>query len=75
MTAIVTPTRKESFVRQTLNPPPTIEYYEDGLNDITQIHKDWETFKQQHENITCEKLSDHEFTVFPRTSCPPTPTY
>jgi hypothetical protein len=62
-TAIVSPTRKESFVRQVLIPPPTIEYYEDGLSDITQIHKDWETFKQQHENITCKTISDHEFTL------------
>jgi hypothetical protein len=71
MTAIVSPTRKESFVRQTMNPPPAIEYYEDGLSDITQIHQDWETFKQQHENITCNTLSDHEFTVLPPTHTPP----
>ena len=65
MAAIVSPTRKESFVRQVLNPPPAIEHYEDGLSDITQIHKDWDTFKEQHETITCEKLSDHEFSVTP----------
>jgi hypothetical protein len=43
--------------------PPGIEYHEDGLNDIIQVNRDWETFKGDHDNITCEKLSETEFLV------------
>jgi len=37
--------------------------YEDGLNDINQINKDWETFVSANENIKGERLSDTEFQV------------
>jgi hypothetical protein len=50
-------------MRMTGNLPHAIEYYEDGLNDITQINKDWEQFKESHTNITCERLSETEFKV------------
>ena len=61
---VVTPSlRKDSTIRMPVNLPHTIEYYEDGLNDITQINKDWEQFKESHTNVTCEKLSETEFEV------------
>ena len=57
------PGRVEPVVRQTANPPPPVEYVDDGLNDIDQIQKDWETFTASHPQFPCEKKSDTEFLV------------
>lgn len=54
--------RRES-VRINVNIPHAIEYFEDGLNDIVQINKEWETFREDHEKVTCEKVSETEFKV------------
>jgi hypothetical protein len=55
--------RVEPVVRQTVNPPPAIEYVDDGLNDINQINKDWDTFAGSYTQFTCEKKSETEFVV------------
>lgn len=57
------PVRLDQITRTSSTLPPRIEYHEDGLNDITQINRDWETFKMDHDNVTCEKLSETEFLV------------
>jgi hypothetical protein len=57
------PGRQEQPIRTSTNPPPAIESYEHTLDDITQITNDWETFKQNHDNITCERNSETEFMV------------
>lgn len=61
---VVTPgLRQDSVGRITTNLPHAIEYYEDGLNDITQMNRDWEQFNASQTNITCERLSETEFKV------------
>ena len=60
------PIRRDSLLRSAINPLPNIpniEYYENGLDNIVQISKDWETFKESHEKLICEKLSETEFSV------------
>lgn len=56
--------RVEQMMRPNVNPPPAVEYVDDGLNDINQINKDWETFKASHTYFTCEKKSNTEFNVW-----------
>ena len=55
--------RVEQVERPSVNPPPAVEYVDDGLNDINQINKDWETFNTTQTQFTCEKKSDTEFMV------------
>jgi len=57
------PNRQDSIIRTPLNLPPTIEYYDNGLDDLVRINKEWEAFRESQENITCEKVSDTEFKV------------
>jgi hypothetical protein len=55
--------RVEQAVRPNANPPPAVEYVDDGLDDIDQINKDWETFIASQSQLICEKKSDTEFSV------------
>jgi hypothetical protein len=55
--------RLETAARMLTIPPPTIQFYDDGLDDMAQISQDWETFKTNHPDIQCERQSDTEFTV------------
>ena len=59
------PVPADSIAQTAVKPPPGIEYFDDGLNDITRINEDWEMFKETHTNITCEKISDTNFQVLP----------
>lgn len=45
------------------NPPPPIEFVEDGLNDLAEINREWDAFKEEHSNLKCEKISNTEFHV------------
>ena len=56
--------RVEQVVRRTVNPPPAVEYVDDGLDDIDQINKEWETFESSHTEFVCERKSNTEFMVF-----------
>src|SRR5271170_1841873 len=58
------PGRQDQSIRTSTNPPPPIEYHDNGLTDIDQIHKDWEKFKADHSDMKCEKFSDTEFQVY-----------
>jgi hypothetical protein len=40
-----------------------IEMYDEGLGDLAQITKDWETFVATHKNVQCERVSETEFQV------------
>lgn len=62
-TEMIPPPLHRDSIRIAAKLPHAIEYYEDGLNDITKINKDWETFKESHENITCERIGETEFKV------------
>ena len=62
-TTLPPPGRVEPVVRQSANPPPAIEYVENGLNGINQINKDWETFTADHNQFTFEKKSETAFMV------------
>ena len=53
----------ESVTKAATNPPPPVEYYENGLNDLSEINRNWETFTVEHGDIQCERLSDTEFRV------------
>ena len=45
------------------NPPRPVESYDKGLESLTQISKDWETFTASQVDIRCERHSDTEFLV------------
>jgi len=60
---ILQPPGQKDSLRVASTVPQPIDVYEDGLNDIDQINKDWETFVSAHENIKCERHSDREFQV------------
>jgi len=53
----------EAVTKAPTNPPPQVEYYENGLNDINEINRNWETFAAEHGDIQCERPSDTEFRV------------
>jgi len=60
---MMSPLIRQEPVRINANIPHAIEYHEDGLNDIVQINKEWETFRENYEKVTCEKVSETEFKV------------
>ena len=62
ITNLQSPHRKDSL-RISPNVPIPVEVYEDGLGDLAQINKDWETFIATNQNIQCERLSETEFKV------------
>ena len=55
--------RQEQVIRPTTNPPPPMQFYNDGLDDIARIDQDWDTFEAEHKGIACAKLSNTEFQV------------
>jgi hypothetical protein len=61
-TNLQSPHRKDSL-RITPNVPMPVEVYEEGLGDLVQINKDWETFLATNKNVQCERLSETEFQV------------
>jgi hypothetical protein len=63
------PVPADSIAQTAVKPPPGIEYFDDGLNDITRINEDWEMFKDTHTHITCEKISDTTFQVLVPLLC------
>jgi hypothetical protein len=63
ITTLPPPGPVDPSTQTSVNPPPPIDHFNDGLDDITRINEDWETFKNNHANITCEKISETEFKV------------
>ena len=64
ITTLPPPGPVDPLTHTSVNPPPPIEYFDDGLNDITRINEDWETFMNNHASITCEKISETTFKVY-----------
>jgi hypothetical protein len=63
ITTLPPPGPGDPLTHTSVNPPPPIEYFDDGLNDITRINEDWETFMNNHPSITCEKIAETTFKV------------
>jgi len=63
LTTLPPPGRVDVVPLPQTNPPPPVEYVDDGLKDLGEIGAAWDAFKEAHNNITCEKLSNTEFKV------------
>lgn len=61
-TNLQSPHRKDSL-RIAPTVPVPIEVYDEGLGDLEQINKDWETFVATNKNVQCERVSETEFQV------------
>jgi len=57
------PGRVDVVPPNPIKPPPPIEYFEGGLNDLVKINEEWHAFNKAHPEFHCEKMGDTEFKV------------
>jgi len=57
------PGRADTVVSAPANPPPPIEYFENGLDDLAEINRVWDEFQTDHEELKCVRISNTEFQV------------
>jgi hypothetical protein len=57
------PGRVDAVPPNPIKPPPPIEYFEDGLNDLVKINEEWDAFDKAHPELQCEKMGDTEYKV------------
>jgi hypothetical protein len=63
LTQLPAPGRTDVVALPQTNPPPPIEFVDDGLKDLAEINRVWDSFVEEHSNMKCEKISTTEFQV------------